>query len=265
MKEKVKALLIGGLVTLRALKSLIPSSHKKKEAESHEAGAEGKADQPEGEERPAAPVVPSRPNKDRPAAKKGAAKGKDKAQRGQNRWPTDERWMTVFTGLMFFVTLVNAAVAVLQVISVNRIFNIVERPYVAIKEMKITGVSPGQTPTATILIENSGRTPAINVQVFSYAELLREPLPENPKYRPLPPQSKAFMQAGSVRQQTVSMSGTIDDNTMRMIVNGILRLYVYGFADYKDGTGNLHTYKFCGIYNPQMGDLEVCSQHNGSD
>lgn len=268
MIEKVKSLFIGGLVSYRALKSFILSSQQKVEAEKHEAGAGSEQGQPEEFEQSAAPIVPDGPDKDAPATEQGAAKGDAEAQGRQNRWSTDERWMTVFTGIIVFVTSVNAAFAIIQVISVKRIFNIVERPYVSVKEVRITDVAPGQSPTAEIFLENSGRTPALNATFMVYIDLtegfIRNAPEKLPPFANVP--GNVFIPAGTtvrVRATAVNARLMIDGDTLDEIVKHKKYLSIFGEGRYEDASKNLLRFKFCFFYDPTYpSEPQPCPNHN---
>jgi hypothetical protein len=141
-----------------------------------------------------------------------------------------------------------------------------ERPYLTLTETSLTPLplAAGKPLTYRVILENTGRTPAYDVEGPIYLATMLEPLPENPAYSLWPTRgSKSSVGPGkpSVTTQTVDFSLT--DREIELINNGKLFLYIYGFKTYRDSfTGTLHRCKFCSFYYYKDKALKVCPQHN---
>ncbi|HKO98267.1 MAG TPA: hypothetical protein VJU86_14815 [Pyrinomonadaceae bacterium] len=144
--------------------------------------------------------------------------------------------------------------------------SIAERPYVAVKSIKLSKVDVGQSPIVEILFENAGKTPAHNVSFQYFVVIAHGLIPENPEYPKIKGEiGKVFMQSGGLQEGRIVADWTIETEDMEGIKNKSFRLCVFGFGTYEDGAGTAHKLKFCGFYNPeQPSQLSVCPAHNSS-
>jgi hypothetical protein len=152
------------------------------------------------------------------------------------------------------------------------------RPYVSVSDMQVIGVvENGKSFSGVAKIINSGRTPAIGVQVCgdvvittsSIADDYPCPSPTSPKRVPETEASVTVIGSGLGGQ--VNSPGTTADvqpiGLLPLLTAHQFRLYFYGYITYKDTirSNTIHRTTFCGMYGVQSKAWNACEKHNHMD
>lgn len=148
-------------------------------------------------------------------------------------------------------------------------FTIGERPYMSVKQIKVTDFEKGKSPSTEIIFTNSGKTPALNVRCRSYSTGRTERRLGEVTYPEVGNVSEGVVETqGSVKQLLTAMSGFAQDAKdigIEETKQERIWFFVYGLVDYDDGASRHHTLKFCFVYNAKISDMEICEEHNASN
>jgi hypothetical protein len=155
----------------------------------------------------------------------------------------------------------NTVVAQESVRLSRQLFEISERAQVHVKKLDIT-VTPKAHATASVEIENVGKTVARNaICVANIAESLA-PLNDNPADAPRPKgESAVDLVAGDVRTVLVRTPEPMLEEEVKAIGAGTTYLYVWGHIEYSDVFDHPHRTTFCAQYNPQQPQFAQACQH----
>jgi hypothetical protein len=154
------------------------------------------------------------------------------------------------------------------------------RPYVSVSDMQVVGsVENGKKFSGVATVINSGRTPAIGVQVCGDVYLSGTPIPDDyPCPSPLSPKNRvpesepsvAVIGAGGIGGRISSPGTTMDlqpGGLLSLLATHQLKLYFYGFVSYRDtiNSKTIHHTTFCGMYGVESKSWTVCEKHNNMD
>jgi hypothetical protein len=145
-----------------------------------------------------------------------------------------------------------------------------ERPYVTVTTY-LNNVAVNSRPSYVIVVTNSGKTTARKFSISATIQLSGIPLSENPVY---PDNTDASL--GSVFDLGTGHSARNSGTARFLLTSSDLAslkqrktwLYVYGKGEYLDGQGELHTMKYCSLYDPSDSATQTaaqCEQHNSSN
>jgi hypothetical protein len=140
-----------------------------------------------------------------------------------------------------------------------------ERPYIGIKELQVINFAAGQKPAVQLVWQNFGRTPAFNVSLKAYMDILPA-FPKKPEYREIPgmPISEIFIPVGKEEYQ--SFGGIeLPAPHFEAVQRGTLTAYIYGIGRYDDSLKRPHSVRFCFYYRPEAAMWSRCAQHNDTD
>ena len=149
----------------------------------------------------------------------------------------------------------------------QRSFRIQNRPYVTVEIARLVyRPEGGKRLEGTLLIRNSGHTPAIGLRPDISIEGRTSELPAVITRTAA---VKSRMDIGSTQPAVVPVpgGGPIRPDSALKIESGEVVVYIYGFLDYSDVFGCTYTTEFCGYYDPVMGGeeplvLSACRNHN---
>jgi len=146
---------------------------------------------------------------------------------------------------------------------------IAERPYLDVAALSVSPYpfEAHKPITYKARIENTGRTPAYDMEGATYLEITPDRLHDTPEYKPLGrPMSKSNLGPG--RHHTFYRTTPdldLQPTDIAAIESGVLILYVYGVVKYKDGfTPRIHRLRYCQEYNHLIKNMAVTSYHNES-
>jgi hypothetical protein len=141
-----------------------------------------------------------------------------------------------------------------------------ERPSVLVKEVSFSNVASNRTPSYVVQFENSGKTTARAVSLWAIILNSATQLTDKPEYpEPDGTPSVLDMGAGGTAMVAGNAKSALKPSDISAIKEKRAWLYVYGFARYKDQTGQEHEMKYCVYYDPADGASAFCSQHNSSN
>lgn len=211
-----------------------------------------------------------------------AGKGKHKVT--NNGGPKDSRanqLMAFFTGLLVLITCIYTyfsskqwEVTQLSLQEAKLTREIENRAYVNIKSGSlVTALKAGERPSASIVIENAGHTPArhtvMRVMIESRDASAPEPEPMTAArldgITTSQPQSITIVPPNNTLNMTVQSPTVLTEELINAVNQGRIRLYVWGIMEYDDVFGRHHKSQFCGAAKPGTIAFDNCGQGNDAD
>lgn len=154
-------------------------------------------------------------------------------------------------------------------------FYIGDRPYVTARNAEIDKFEAGAKPTVIIYFINTGKTPAIEVQVGAIVSVGRAPEPDfnvalkqTPSdlvYPFMPEGGKMLLPAGGETYAEAQGLEVLSNATVEEIKSSKMFLFVWGVALYKDGLGKNHFLRFCMFYDPNQEAFIACPTFNSTN
>jgi hypothetical protein len=140
------------------------------------------------------------------------------------------------------------------------------RAYLGVQTMNFGKITEGERTKVEVIIENTGRTPAMNVTLTSRLDYRDSDISDDPDYRTQPePESKLSILSGFSHPAIVFGERGLFKNEVEDLVNQKTRFYSYGVIQYDDVFGERHTTKYCGWYNFEKTSFTSCRNHNQID
>jgi hypothetical protein len=145
---------------------------------------------------------------------------------------------------------------------------VTQRAYVVVKATNVADFAIGNVPTANLIFENEGRTPAYYVTQYGVVEVGAYPVALNTKFSPLPKQSGSELTifpnapVGGTVKAKVSVS-PIQFEQVEHIGNA--RISVWGTVLYSDYFGLCHYTNFCVLFGAPDWQSEYCPVHNDAN
>jgi len=146
-----------------------------------------------------------------------------------------------------------------------------ERPYLWADSFNMANPPVCQVPGGTricadVHIVNSGRTPAIGIQIHRYATFGADAATVI-KGMKVPPYTFASGDMlGSVGDKWgTAVTDVVDEATAKDILDGKVSIYVYGVVQYYDIFGDYHETGFCSFRLPNGGPFMACEYGNWFD
>jgi hypothetical protein len=152
-----------------------------------------------------------------------------------------------------------------------------QRAWVGPIEMGINDppVHVGSRLVATIVLTNSGKTPALDVATLASIEFVDKDAILNPHYQidktdqvsrsVIQPGMKEIITTLPVSSPTGSGAGTMGTKDFTEIQSGKSIVYVFGKITYRDVFGGKHFATFCGFLNRNMTTLRPCKTYSQAD
>lgn len=207
-------------------------------------------------------VIPT-PNTDEKAEPDGKAH-EEKA--------TTERWLIGLTGLLVLFTAILALYTAKLWSATDKLVKGAQdtarrqlRAYVFVDRAEITSIDSGDAPIATIVIKNSGQTPAYGLtQVGGIAigesfDTLTHPIGPHGI-------SKTSLSPGGITQHFNSAPGPLSTEEKSVLHAGTKTLWVYGEVHYKDAFGmeRFTNYRFMigGHAGVRSNRMAICEEGN---
>ncbi len=130
----------------------------------------------------------------------------------------------------------------------------------------------GKTFAAKGTLVNSGKTPALNLLVYSIIEpVLRESCPnfaytgiEKFNSGTLPPRGKGFIGPLLIPKAGTTDPAIITQEQLDLLKQGRFNFFIHGRVEYDDIFGNHHWMTFCSFLQP-VGGFAFCHEHNETD
>ncbi len=146
-----------------------------------------------------------------------------------------------------------------------------ERAYVYMKPSLLKPPSPGEKLQVSVVIGNSGRTPALEMYATFRATIAATSMSAEDVFE-MRYTHKLQYQEGSLitlasGQTTEQRSDTrvLPPPEFDQIVQGKSLIYVFAIASYKDIFNQPHHSEICATYHPTVNAFENCHVHNKSD
>lgn len=188
------------------------------------------------------------------------------------------RWISLFVGMLGAAT---GLVVVLQWRVMNQqldemkasndlarqAMEVSERAWVGLKSITLLEkLSPGKAPRVSVVIENGGHSPALETMVRVILIATDEVFPKNPPYPDSGTQGRSAVFApGATHYLEIQNGPLLTLQEVKYFNNGQSKLFVYGFAEYKDIFGKGHKTTFCGEYVPGQLGLVVCTGYSSAN
>lgn len=140
------------------------------------------------------------------------------------------------------------------------------RPFIGATDTAATDLEDGKEPVFTVILKNTGNTPARDVHAILQVDPRRDNLPRNPRYfNPNTRQSQSVITSGGVMKFSIPNGQPINEGGMATINAGAERIYIYGIVTYKDDLSTkCHVLRFCSLYNPKpkVRAFQSCEYYN---
>ena len=174
-------------------------------------------------------------------------------------------------------SIAQADAATQQAKTAQQSFYIGDRPYLSANAVLDNKFEVGIIPSIAIMVENNGKTPALDFVVGAQVDVENSPKPdlkraftaeaviENLKQLPYsklaPGGNRSFLTAGEksmmeIRGPQLTTSLIDDIKEFRKF------MFVWGGARYKDGLGREHSLRFCFFYNATDDMFVACPTFN---
>jgi len=194
-------------------------------------------------------------------------------------WRFWENWSNIerFNFLLLLFTATYAATSIFQYRLTRQALHITERAYIQVHGVALEPAVASAGPvTITILVKNTGRTPATITDMAITPMFVTGPdfdLPKTPSYSSKGNviASLGLLPAGETNQDTSSAMGLkgerygFSPTQVKEIEAGKSRFFVYGYVRYQDAFSQNHTTGFCAFYDParkppELGMFNGCRQ-----
>ena len=158
-------------------------------------------------------------------------------------------------------------------------FYIGDRPYVTVPTAVLEKFEAGTVPNIAVGFINSGKTPALDLEMSAVVSIEKFPRPNIKKYLrmsqaeffaeqiknipfpSMPEGSNVLLPSGG--KMVAQIRGSeLTTPLFADIVSAKLFLFVWGSAIYKDGLGKTHGLKFCLFYSPKDDSFVACPTFN---
>jgi hypothetical protein len=152
-----------------------------------------------------------------------------------------------------------------------------QRAWVGPIEMGINEppIHVGSRLVATIVLTNSGKTPALNVSTLAAIAFWDKRLPVDPHFKidntdqpsnsVIQPGMKETITTLPISSPLNSGAGVVGTNDLAEIESGESIVYVFGRITYRDVFQKEHRTTFCGFLNRNLTTLRACKTYNQAD
>lgn len=144
-----------------------------------------------------------------------------------------------------------------------------QRAWVTVKAVNVSNVlQVGQHPTATVFIENTSKSPAVNLKISHNIAYSKGPLPLGRMTFQEPPEKGIGVLAPSTQNTpSVASSLAMTEETIAAFKSRGLRFYVYGRIEYNDIFRRPHQTEYCfeAVSGSTTGQANACTQWNTAD
>jgi hypothetical protein len=140
-----------------------------------------------------------------------------------------------------------------------------QRADIGIYSMRIDDLVDGKQPTATVILTNTGKEPAVDLIAIVQLRFRHDDLTYPPGYDPLEKRpSKAVISSGTGHFLTATTSHIpVPDKYVGDVDVGVWKIYLYGRLTYHSGDSTAdHGLEFCGVYLPETKRFSQCPEYN---
>jgi len=138
-----------------------------------------------------------------------------------------------FTGVTVWLTSQQMATVRTSIEQALQQFNLSQRPWVAVTDLRLIDVEIGKKPHAVMRLANKGLTPAKLRRTRLYIQIQRE-LPTEFSYPYVSLPSPAILLPDSSESVSTDYLTAISQQIMTALDSGQMQLFAYGFAEYED-------------------------------
>jgi hypothetical protein len=183
-------------------------------------------------------------------------------------------WANAATVILCFVTIIYCIItgiycrATIEQLHLSRATLVADqRPWLSVKggPSDPGNLVPRTRTQLSILIRNSGHTPAINAKRQTVTEIIPGPLKRPPKISLEGSSTQALIPA----EQEVDTPATLvaySPDDVRAVESGASTLYLYGRVEFADTFGGRHALEFCYYYHPKASThWRLCPEGNSAD
>jgi hypothetical protein len=145
-------------------------------------------------------------------------------------------------------------------------FHLEQRAWIGVLGVGNLKVKVGESPQASVIVVNSGKTPAVYVKQIISGNIL----PKGQSsfiYKSSPAEkSQSVIQPGmNVRIDFPANEPPVTQTSADDIKYGRATFHIYGKITYQDVFGKEHYTTFCFIVTPDLTSTEWCAEYNDSD
>lgn len=153
----------------------------------------------------------------------------------------------------------------------NTSFRMTMRPYVAAKAVDIIEFVPGKPFTFRLRVENTGRTPGVDLTLYGRSHFGTKPLPLNMGLRKSTlTHSLSIIGSGVIQGSTGKTDSVTEQRVYDLILKGNITIFAEGEITYRDvfanetSVGSVPPYKtrYCFRYNLVHKAMTFCSINN---
>jgi hypothetical protein len=128
------------------------------------------------------------------------------------------------------------------------------RAYVVIKNISMIDVEVGKAPGAHIIVTNSGKTPAYEVQQEAAIGLIDFPPPGRPEIPATDePGSISVLGPGGEHRLTAHIKNVLSQDQLISLTNGTMAIHLLGSIKYRDAFGKARTTNFNAFHGGSFG------------
>jgi hypothetical protein len=139
-----------------------------------------------------------------------------------------------------------------------------QRAWVGVADFVTPELKAGEKADFGVIITNSGKTPALKVQVQMIGRMLGKDLVFSPSYPLKPPGSSVTILDPGMRAcvNDLHLTYRFSQGEVDNMRNGIVVMYLFGKISYEDIFRRPHCRTFCRYLSPDFGAANVCDTYN---
>lgn len=150
----------------------------------------------------------------------------------------------------------------------NKSVEVEERPWVGVTAIDLTDdVAFGKTPASIMTVQNTGRSPAIHVEIEHRMNAYCGQFPAKPVYEPAKPPSRTILLPGfPLKTDETKFTEPISGESMAILKRDDCSFYVFGKITYADTFGKVHWRHVCAYLKKGTArTLIQCNFYNDGD
>lgn len=137
-----------------------------------------------------------------------------------------------------------------------------QRAWIGINWIGPLSLEPNKKATIPTWVKNSGKTPALDVDVRVQIDILPSAQKFRPRYGENASSGKRVFQPQVTEHLVVTTRIELGENEIRSLEKGHTVAYASGKFTYSDIFGNSHFTEFCWYYRPTIREFSFCFAHN---
>lgn len=180
-------------------------------------------------------------------------------------WKRPTNWNVVFNGILALTTICLMVIAFKQCESSNLDQRAWVGPTSFIRPADGSKYfKEGSQPSFGVVITNTGKTPALKINVMMQRHTFPKDTPFKDTYNDTggPSSTSVLFPGQTFNLTTMPEPNPLTARQVEMVTTGEFTLYVYGIITYEDVFETTHQTTFCGYLTTDLTRFQACSTYN---